>query len=253
MYALLYIDFALPFNGPEAFPDATRTIGLLIRWLCDVVESPPRRPPATARRPGAAAPEPKPTPEDRMDDYVYACFVFAYALDKVSTELHKSDTEDVLPCLYPLLSPGAQSAWDRLVTRHFVALPLCARAYLAASMLNIRVDEKENEAIRAISYELLAQIESREYTCSIGGGRRTDIGGELALTVLGYTGRYTGGDSKPLPIFSGQFPNTSRRLALIAYNKLLSAELNPANIEGCFKVSPAAGKSILHFIVYPCT
>jgi hypothetical protein len=65
--------------------DALRAIGLFIRWLIQLNESPPRRPPAAAsgssRRAAAA---PKPTEAEQEDDYIYACFTVSRTLEHAS-------------------------------------------------------------------------------------------------------------------------------------------------------------------------
>jgi hypothetical protein len=151
--------------------DSARFLGLLIRWLEDTVESPPRRAGAT--------------PEELADDYVYACVYVSVILTEVSMWVFSRLNAGPL---YPSLPRPAQSAWSRLLTQHLSHLPLAAQILLANASLYIvkrSIHKKEAEALNTFATAtLFPRIISGDLFLDIGCGARKCYG-IYAINVVG--------------------------------------------------------------------
>jgi hypothetical protein len=140
---------------PATPTDMARMAGLLICWIRDLVESPPRRPGATA--------------EELADDYVYFAYEWLRGLCSLTASLVPGPQGAFL---YPLLSRPAQAAWDRLVSRLFTKLPLSVQILFTSLMHTVKDHGAElKDKIQAAAPALIRQMQEGELTLEIGGGR----------------------------------------------------------------------------------
>jgi hypothetical protein len=193
-------------SGTETLADATRLAGTLIRWLEDLVESPPRRP-------GGAS-----TSEEKADDFLFFSTQMADALMMAADDASRLGGNTAV---YPSLPRPAQSAWNRLMTQHLPHLPLSVQAVLCVSTSSVWGRENVEDILSVQSAVLAAalpRIISNDLLLPVGGGRRVWYGYRLfALTVLAR--HLAHGDTSA--IFAEPFSGAPRRLSLLYFESLL--------------------------------
>jgi hypothetical protein len=189
-------------RGPKARDYAARMAGLLIRWLEDLVESPPRRPGGTARA----------TSEELADDYLSFCFCFTGNLIEIA-EGPADESTDWGP-LYAALSRPAQASWERVVGKLFPRLPLAAQLVLSCKFEYIRISKLEADAGRATVDALIPYIESKDLVFDVGGGRRQYLG--TAVLVLLTRGEFA--RDHILRLLTGRFLGGPRNLLVATFN-----------------------------------
>jgi hypothetical protein len=173
--------------------------GLLIRWLEDTVESPPRRPGAT--------------PEERADDYLFGCHALAYGasitLLSLPSRLGQFSVMSSLP-------RPAQSAWHRLLTQHLPHLPLPARImlYMAAAKMSEESEHVREPLLQALTRDLRPIFDSGNFILDIGGGLRRSFASAARILCT-----VNGADLPSL--LRGPFCTAPRRLVLLIYQDLL--------------------------------
>jgi hypothetical protein len=190
-------------NASWVLADTAHMAGLLVRWLVDTIESPPRRVGST--------------PEMQADHSLFVLCVFA---DVLQVTLHDTLQSDEEPQLYSLFPRAAQAAWDRLVTRHFAQLPLPARIHLSQLMCTIRDEEGEDAALCALGRDLISLLDTGSLVLDCGHGVRQCFGVHMQNSLILCT---RAGALLPT-LFEGRegFTGAPRRLALLAYSRLLS-------------------------------
>jgi hypothetical protein len=187
--------------------DELHMTALLIRWLEDTVESPPRRPGAT--------------PEERADDYLLACFVLSEAL-RVTADAAYSHTDHKE--LFPLLPRPAQSAWRRLLIQHLPHLPLPARLLVHQAVLRVESADTFPQSAQVIFADVLPLVQSGNFMVDIGRGQRLGLG---YLIFMLLTSLCLQGLTVPNPVnfvqqlFSESHPSVPRHINLVMYRYLL--------------------------------
>jgi hypothetical protein len=213
--------------------------GLCIRWLEDLVESPPRRPGATAT-----------TPEELADDFCTLSTHIAYEISIFSQRIKVRWGMN----LYSVLPRPAQSAWDRLLTQHAPSLPLAARTSLAIKTLNVRAGDTEKAFVCSVADEILPLFESGDLGLDFGRGRRIYHVPDLASIILSASQCKQGDHLQRL------FAAAPRRLTHFFYLQLLEAHApNPRGGGGPYvgnrrdrlvQVRERATKSAVFFFLF---
>jgi hypothetical protein len=197
-------------HAVETAADVLRMCGHLIRWLEDLVESPPRRPGGSA------------TPEERADDYTYVAWGFADQLRCISISGERLMGEP----LYPHLSRPAQSAWNRLLTQHLPHLPLSARIVLGSAICRISVstsDDSVHAAQCATATALFPRLHTGDLMFEVGGGNRLLLSIYVFRRLLEACIPPMQSDALTQPFFAGPFSGGPRRLALLSFDYILRA------------------------------
>jgi hypothetical protein len=176
--------------------DELHMAGLLIRWLEDTVESPPRRPGAT--------------PEERADDCLFACCVLAEKLKEGTSLASRLSQQPLLPSL----ARPAQSAWRRLMTTHLPHLPPAARALLYMALFILEPEVQQDSTLQVAVRDFEQFVTSGDLVLDLGRGRRGAAGEmvtNLAFSLpVGTLGRH----------FNGSFVGPPRLLTLVFYGYL---------------------------------
>jgi hypothetical protein len=183
---------------PWSLPDAARMAGLLIRWLEDLVESPPRRPGAT--------------PEENADLALFGMTALAMNLSPVADEAGP---------LYDSLPRPAQSAWTRLLTTHLPHLPPFTRMILYINCKKVgNREDVELRVWRESVADVLATIARGDMIVDAGRGLRRCLLLEC-FTIL--EGRLLRNKYLPPGLFDDDPSNVlPRRLALMMYQDMLA-------------------------------
>jgi hypothetical protein len=147
---------------------AARIAGCVIRWLEDLVESPPRRPGTT--------------PEERADDLAMGKCHFAEVLKALNHEFRRH-TQGAF--LYDSLPRPAQSAWGRLVITHLPHLPLPARLALYNTADSLSNNETHRNIAAEGIFDALDVLESGKVTADAGCGIRRCVVPEILQTLRG--------------------------------------------------------------------
>jgi hypothetical protein len=208
--------------------------GLLIRWLEDLVESPP------PRRAGTS-------PEEHADALLYATCTLSYELSVLvhgspkvsenSTNIYASLPRpgaeklrgaaflaDAL-CLMPGGPEELQSAWNRLVTTHLPHLPPPARLALYITLAKIGAPEAQEQIARDALVEVFGLIESGALVADVGRGLRRCLIPEIIAAI---SGRLLENPKCP-PLFTAKYADGSlqRRLTWMVYYNLLTMAYLP--------------------------
>jgi hypothetical protein len=158
--------------GRVTAADAVRMAALVIRWLDSEADaSPPRR------GGGGAGSGNNPPPDEQQQPHESA-YMAGYTFLAMSLNM-PVDTHEILSGgvgIYPSLPRPAQAAWDRLLTRHWRALPLPARIYLGHVAMRVRKGEGEAAALRSLAAALTPRLLSGDLMFDVGGGRREWLG-----------------------------------------------------------------------------
>jgi hypothetical protein len=138
---------------------------LLIRWLEDLVVSPPLRPGAT--------------PEERADDYL----LYVSSISGILCETAKSVNKSGAGRYYAALTDPAKSAWGRLLTQHLPHLPLPARLFLSDTLLSTGIRDVHfdiNLFYQNSASDLEPLLVSGNFVLPVGRGMRRDVGDVVA-------------------------------------------------------------------------
>jgi hypothetical protein len=203
LFCTTFLD--LEAKGKVTQSDFARMAGLLIRWVEDTVESPPRRPGAT--------------PEERADDYVHMCCMLVHTLCQniLPAYIRRSKLSDEPRPRCPLFSSlprPAQSAWRRLLTQHLAHLPSAARIDLALARWLDGDDQHEDDLAQEALALVRHMFESGDFTVEAGRRKRFGFGHLIRTLVVACADGCRS-------IFEEADFCKARRLCLLFYKQLL--------------------------------
>jgi hypothetical protein len=190
---------------PETPAEAARLAGILIRWLEDLVESPPRRSGA---------------PRD-PNDYVHVCIFMASSLWELVVRMDQRNAGNLLP----LLPRPAQAAWRRLLTQHLPHLPLPARIHVCISSVLFKPNGAEEEAREKAALLSTAAVVTPWFMASDADLMLPTCCGcreSFSHVVFRFFYLVALQEGTLQPLFTEPANRGPRRLALMAYNMLLS-------------------------------